>query len=167
MCKWQNVCLHLLPWKETSAAGCQRPPVWLRPAAADWPACRTDLLSARAKAAAGRSVRGETAVLLDRPVARHLRQCGYAPFAQMKAWCVKYGSDRKSSLHAGSNRLTGFSCMLEGLKLKLKWSETWQNCQTYPEQHSSLGRKKIDTGQLCKTFLINNLFKHSALFQPC
>lgn len=52
-------------------------------AAADQPACRTDLLSARSEAAAGRSVWGGTAVPLDRPMARHLRR--FAVFAQCVA----------------------------------------------------------------------------------
>lgn len=43
----------------------------------------------------------ETAVLLDRPTARHLTQSGFTLFGQMEVWCVECGSHRKSSLHAG------------------------------------------------------------------
>lgn len=38
----------------------------------------------------------------------------------MNAWCVKCGSTRKSSLHAGRQRLAGFSRALTDLELKLK-----------------------------------------------
>lgn len=104
----ERVCLHLLPWEETSAAGYQRPPVGLRLAAADLPARWTDPLSARAKTAGRRAPRRETAVLLDCPMIWHLTQSGFDLFEPMNAWCVKCDSHRKSSLHAGWRRLAGF-----------------------------------------------------------
>lgn len=156
MCKWQNVCvcLHLLPREETSAAGCQRPPVGLRPAAADPPACRTDLLSAPAKAAAGGSEWRETAVLLDRPMARHPRQRGFALFSQMKAWRVEYGRNRKSSLSAGGNRLTGLSCVLEGMKWNgVKYGKIGRN---FLKNTARLTGRRLIVDNYAKTFLINN-----------
>lgn len=158
MCKWQNVCvfvcvcLHLLPWKETSAAGCQRPPVWLRPAAPDWPACRTDQLSAWAKAAAGRSVRGETAVLLDRPMARHLRQCG-SP-------CLPKWKPGVSNMDVTGNLL----CMLEvtdwqGFHACWKaWNWNWNGLKHGRIAKSSLKNTTHLTG---RRLILDNYTKHS------
>lgn len=152
-------CPHLLPWEETSAAGCQRPPVRVRPAAADWLACRTDPLSAGAEAAAEEICMRRNSCLI--------RQT-FGPPSEMLWVCPACTNERRVCWTGN------LLCMLEvtdwqgfhaaeSLKNNVEMVSNVAEMSNISWKHNSWDREKIYTWQLCKILQINNnVSKHSA-----
>lgn len=152
-------CPHLLPWEETSAAGCQRPPVRVHPAAADWLACRTDPLSAGAEAAAEEICMRRNSCLI--------RQT-FGPPSEMLWVCPACTNERRVCWTGN------LLCMLEvtdwqgfhaaeSLKNNVEMVSNVAEMSNISWRHNSWDREKIYTWQLCKILQINNnVSKHSA-----